>query len=114
MSLVLVGLAVVALVVLAGFIWLTVSLLGLGLHLLMAGVVGALADAVVPGKLPWGWLGAVLAGLVGSWLGTQLIGHVGPSAFGISIVPGFVGAAILAFAFSVFGKLQAGNRDLRR
>lgn len=109
MTLVLVGLAVAALVILAGFIWLTASLLTLGLHLLMAGVVGALADSVVPGKLPWGWLGAVLAGFIGSWLGTQIIGHVGPSVAGISIVPGFVGAVILAFGFAAVGKLQAGR-----
>ena len=31
-------------------------LLGLLLMLIMAGLIGALADAVVPGRLPGGWL----------------------------------------------------------
>ncbi len=101
MPLALIAVALIALIVLSGLIWFTWGLIGLALHLFMAGLVGALADAVVPGRLPWGWIGAILAGLVGSWLGTQIIGHVGPSLFGVPIIPGFVGALILAFALSL-------------
>ena len=107
MPLIIALIALIVLVVMAGVIWLSFGLFGLALHLFMAGLVGALADAVVPGRLPWGWLGAILAGLVGSWLGTQLIGHLGPSLFGIPIIPGFLGAVILAFGLSAVGKLQA-------
>ncbi len=77
-------------------IWVTVSLLGLLVTLLIAGVVGWLAYQVVPGRLPFGWVGAVVAGLLGSWLGGALIGHVGPSIGGITILPALVGAIILA------------------
>jgi uncharacterized membrane protein YeaQ/YmgE (transglycosylase-associated protein family) len=107
MPLILVAVVLLFLLGMAGVIWVTFGLVGLVLHLFMAGLVGALADAVVPGRLPWGWLGAVLAGLVGSWLGTHLIGHVGPSLFGISLLPGFVGAVILSFGLLAVGKLQA-------
>src|SRR5687768_3448616 len=59
-------------------IWIFFSFAGSLIHLLLmlaiAGIVGWLADAVVPGRLPWGWLGAILAGLVGSWLGVVLLG----------------------------------------
>jgi len=101
MPLILVGAALLALVVISALIWLSAGLIGLGLHLLMAGLIGALADAVVPGTLPWGWVGAVLAGLVGSWLGVLILGHIGPSIFGIAIIPGFIGAVVLAFALSL-------------
>ena len=87
----------------------TFGLVGLALHLFMAGLVGALADAVVPGKLPWGWVGATLAGLVGSWLGVRILGHVGPSLFGIAIIPGFVGALILAFGLSFVSKNRTAS-----
>jgi uncharacterized membrane protein YeaQ/YmgE (transglycosylase-associated protein family) len=110
MPLIVVGVALVLLLVMAGMVWLTFGLFGLVLHLFMAGLVGALADAVVPGRLPWGWLGAILAGLVGSWLGTHLVGHVGPSVFSIPLIPAFVGAVILAFALSAIGRLQLGSR----
>lgn len=106
MPLAIIAAALVVLVVLSGLIWISWGLIGLALHLFMAGLVGALADAVVPGRLPWGWIGAILAGLVGSWLGIQVIGHVGPSLFGVPILPGFVGALILAFALSLLTRLR--------
>ena len=109
MSLTLIVIALLVLLVMSWTILLAFQLLGLLLHLLVAGVVGAVADAVVPGKLPWGWLGAVVAGLVGSWLGTQLIGHVGPSVAGVPIVPSFAGAVILAFVVSFLQRRQASR-----
>ena len=106
---VLVVLLVVALLLIP-VIGFTFGLGGLVLHLVVAGIVGWLADLIVPGKLPWGWVGAVLAGLAGSWLGTRLIGHVGPSPFGVPLIPAFVGAVILAFAIYGLAKLAAKDR----
>jgi uncharacterized membrane protein YeaQ/YmgE (transglycosylase-associated protein family) len=109
MPLAVIVVAVILLFAMVVFLWLAVGILSLVLHLAMAGLVGALADAVVPGSLPWGWVGAILAGLVGSWLGTQLLGHVGPVIFEVPLIPGFVGALILAFGVSLLGKLQANR-----
>jgi len=106
MPLILLAIALFVLVAMSAFFWLTFGLIGLLLHLFMAGLVGALADAVVPGKLPWGWLGAILAGLVGSFIGVKLIGHVGPSLWDVPIIPAFVGALILAFVLSFVGRQQ--------
>ena len=50
--------------------WMLGGLIQLLLMLFMAGLVGWLADQAIPGRLPYGWLGAIAAGLVGSWLGT--------------------------------------------
>lgn len=87
----------------------TFKLLGLLLLLLMAGLIGALADAVVPGRLPGGWLGATLAGLAGSWLGVLMLGRLGPSLFGIRVIPAFLGAIAIAFLV----ELLAGRRAAR-
>lgn len=102
----LIALALVLLLGMMAFLWVAVGVLPLLLHLALAGLVGTLADAVVPGSLPWGWVGAILAGLVGSWLGTQLLGQVGPVIFGVPLIPGFVGAVILAFGVSLLGKAR--------
>jgi uncharacterized membrane protein YeaQ/YmgE (transglycosylase-associated protein family) len=91
--------------------WVTANVLGVLLTLLIAGVVGALADSVVPGRLPYGWLGAILAGLFGSWLGTLLIGHVGPSLAGIPIVPALLGAVIIAVVANVLFKRSYRGRE---
>jgi uncharacterized membrane protein YeaQ/YmgE (transglycosylase-associated protein family) len=93
------------------------SLMHLALMLLIAGVVGWLADAVVPGRLPWGWLGAILAGLVGSWLGVMLLGlvglgHIGPSIAGVPIIPAFVGAVVLAFLADFVAKQSSRSRSI--
>jgi len=77
-------------------IWITVSLLGLIVTLLIAGLVGWLAYQVVPGRLPFGWVGAIVAGLLGSWLGGALLGDLGPDIGGIALLPAFVGAIVLA------------------
>ncbi|MPZ15721.1 MAG: GlsB/YeaQ/YmgE family stress response membrane protein [Chloroflexi bacterium] len=110
MLLVLVSVVLLILFGTAFLIWATFGLIALGLHLLMAGLVGALADAAVPGRLPWGWLGAVLAGLVGSWVGTWLIGDVGPALFGVPLLPAFTGAVILALVLSVVARLSAARQ----
>src|SRR5688572_22170842 len=77
-------------------IYLTVSFIGLLVTLLIAGVVGWLAYKFVPVKLPYGFLGAVVAGLIGSWIGGWLLGDVGPSLGGIALFPSLVGSLILA------------------
>jgi uncharacterized membrane protein YeaQ/YmgE (transglycosylase-associated protein family) len=101
---------ILVLIVVAAAIFFAFQLVGLILHLFMAAVIGALADAVVPGRLPYGLLGAMVAGLVGSWLGTlllrQVVGPLGPlglSVFGVPLIPAFLGAVLVAFAVRALG-----------
>ena len=103
-----VGLLLAA-VVLGGLMWLTSSLIGLVLTLFMAGLIGWAADAVIPGRLPGGWIGAVLAGIVGGFLGSLVLGGVGPELFGVRIIPAFVGAVVIAVA----AELAVGSRSRR-
>lgn len=105
MAYLLIGLVLLA-VVLGAAMWLTFTLVGFLLTLFVAGLVGWAADAVIPGRLPGGWLGAVLAGIVGGFLGTLLLGHLGPSIFGVNLIPAFVGAAAIA----VVAELATGSR----
>jgi uncharacterized membrane protein YeaQ/YmgE (transglycosylase-associated protein family) len=94
--LILLLLCVIAFFLLVAGIWITVSLLGLLVTLLIAGLVGWLAYKIVPGRLPFGWIGAIVAGLLGSWLGGVLIGDFGPGIGGIDLIPALIGAVILA------------------
>jgi uncharacterized membrane protein YeaQ/YmgE (transglycosylase-associated protein family) len=100
------GLLVLA-VVLGALTWLTFTMIGFLLTLAVAGFVGWAADAVVPGRLPGGWLGAVLAGIVGGFLGTLLLGRIGPTIFDVNIIPAFIGAAAIA----VGAELALGTRS---
>jgi uncharacterized membrane protein YeaQ/YmgE (transglycosylase-associated protein family) len=81
--------------------------IGLLFTLLMAGLVGWAADLVVPGRLPGGWFGAVLSGLIGGFIGTWLfhalgVRIAGPELFGINLIPSFVGAVLIAVAAQLF------------
>ncbi len=95
-------LLLVLLVLLLGAgMWVTFGLIGLLMTLLVAGVVGWAADMLVPGKLPGGWIGAVLAGLAGGWLGQLLFAWLrlpglGLSIAGVELIPAFVGAVVIA------------------
>ena len=84
--------------------WVGFNVLGWILMLVVAGLVGWLADEIVPGRLPYGWLGAILAGLVGSWLGVALLGRIGPDLAGIPIISAVIGAIILAFIVNLVTK----------
>ena len=97
---------VVLFVVLVVGIWLVTSLVGLVITLVIAALIGWLADKIVPGQLPYGWLGAIVAGLLGSFLGGILLGDLGPTIGGISLVPALVGAIILAFIAEAIGKTE--------
>lgn len=90
--------------------WLTFKLMGLALLLLVAGFVGWLADRIVPGSIPYGWLGAIVAGLAGAWIGGWFLGSIGPDLFGIALIPALVGAVILAIIVNLIGKMGFGGR----
>jgi uncharacterized membrane protein YeaQ/YmgE (transglycosylase-associated protein family) len=100
------GLLVLA-VVLGALTWLTFTMIGFLLTLAVAGLVGWAADAVIPGRLPGGWLGAVLAGIVGGFIGTLLLGRIGPTIFDVNVIPAFIGAAAIA----VVAELALGSRS---
>ena len=110
-------LIVAAVILTAGALtWATFTVLGLVITLIIAGLVGWAADAVVPGKLPGGIFGAVLAGIVGGWLGHLVFAGLhlpsGPVIADVALLPAFVGAVVIAFGVEIFGRAAAGWHDL--
>ncbi len=104
------GVLIALLIILAIGIWLTSHLVGLIVMLFIAGIIGWIADQIVPGRLPYGWLGAIVAGLVGSWVGSLILGGFGPALAGITIIPALLGAIILAFVASAVTKATNGRK----
>jgi uncharacterized membrane protein YeaQ/YmgE (transglycosylase-associated protein family) len=98
---VLVLIAILAVAALVALIALVGNLIGIVLTLAMAALVGALADALVPGTLPYGFLGSALSGLVGSWLGVALLGVLGPVVFGIPLISALVGAVVVTVLYAL-------------
>ena len=72
--------------------------------LLVGAVVGLLAERLVDRALPYGWTGAIVAGLLGAWLMTDVLHIViAPqvSVIGIPLVSAILGAMIVVFVFRV-------------
>jgi uncharacterized membrane protein YeaQ/YmgE (transglycosylase-associated protein family) len=68
------------------------------IYLLIAAIVGVIAEFIVGWRLPFGIIGAIIAGVIGIWLMTQVIiitGLPGWSVDGVALVPALIGAIIL-------------------
>ncbi|AYU54533.1 GlsB/YeaQ/YmgE family stress response membrane protein [Staphylococcus debuckii] len=81
--------------------------MGLIIMLIVGGLIGWLAGAILGKDIPGGILGNIIAGIVGAWLGSAIFGHWGPSFGGISIFPALIGTIILVAIVSfIFGAMR--------
>lgn len=69
--------------------------------LLIGAVIGSVAGYLTSRNLPMGWIGNIIAGLLGSWLGERLLGSWGPHVAGMAIVPSILGAVVLVLLTSL-------------
>ncbi|MDP9352977.1 MAG: GlsB/YeaQ/YmgE family stress response membrane protein [Chloroflexota bacterium] len=71
--------------------------MGFILMIIVAAIVGWVADLIVPGDLPFGIIGSIIAGIIGAFIGSALLGNFGPQIGGIALIPAIIGAIIFAF-----------------
>lgn len=55
--------------------------------LIVGAIIGAIAGAITRRSGAMGWIGNIIAGLVGSAIGEALLGHWGPQLAGMAIIP---------------------------
>jgi uncharacterized membrane protein YeaQ/YmgE (transglycosylase-associated protein family) len=81
--------------------------------LLVAAACGLIAERVVHTSLPFGWIGAIVAGFVGAWLMVDVLHLVilpALSVEGLPIVSAILGAIIVVVLFGlVAGRLGTGR-----
>jgi uncharacterized membrane protein YeaQ/YmgE (transglycosylase-associated protein family) len=80
------------------------SILSFLLMLVVAAVCAWIADALVPGTIPGGFLVSAVVGVLGAWVGASLFGSWGPALAGVPILPAILGSALLIFLFSLLGR----------
>ncbi len=90
--------------------------LGLIIYLIIAAIIGLVAETIVGWRLPFGIIGAIIAALVGIWLMTKVIdieisGFTDPNVYGVPIVHALIGAIILV---ALWHLLTAGLWRSRR
>ncbi len=82
-------------------------------YLLIAAIVGIVAEFIVGWRLPLGIIGAIVAGIIGAWLMTQVIVISGFSDYYIDGVPLFralIGAIILVAIWHALTYRSWSNR----
>lgn len=77
------------------------SIVAFILFLIVAAACAYIAECIVPGTIPGGFLTSAIVGIVGAWVGGSLIGHIGPDLGGVSLVPCIFGSALLVFLLSL-------------
>ena len=80
------------------------SLIGFILFLIVAAVCALIAERLVPGTIPGGFFTAAVVGIIGAWIGGNLIGHFGPDLADVSLIPCILGSAILVFVLSLVSR----------
>lgn len=68
------------------------------IYLIIAAIVGVVAESIVGWRLPLGIIGAIIAGVIGVWLMTQVLVISGLGDFyidGVPIIRALIGAIIL-------------------
>src|SRR5579862_7133251 len=68
------------------------------IYLIIAAIVGLVAESIVRYHLPFGFVGAIIAALIGIWLMTNVIIITGIGdiyLFGVPIIRALIGAIIL-------------------
>ncbi len=82
--------------------------------LIIAGVIGWIASMIMKTDGQMGWLANVIAGIIGGFIGTTLLGFIAPATPTdgglniMSIIVGVIGACIAIFLW----KMIAGRRAL--
>ena len=83
------------------------GLLGFIGALIITIIIVGIVEMVSKTKLPYGWLGNIVAGFIGGILGQLVLGNTwGPSIMGVLLVQTFLGSlALILIAKWVFGRL---------
>ncbi|TDM03639.1 GlsB/YeaQ/YmgE family stress response membrane protein [Macrococcus carouselicus] len=85
--------------------------MGTILMIIMGGLIGWVAGMIMGTDIPGGKLGNIIAGLLGAWLGSLLLGNWGPEIWNVHILPALVGTILLiALTSIILNMMKKKNR----
>ena len=68
--------------------------------LIALSIIGWVIDLIIPGKMPYGWLGGIVAAIIGGLIGGWIFPNIPPtvtfSGWTLAIIPGILGGIIFA------------------
>ena len=69
--------------------------------LIIGGLIGWIAGAILGRDIPGGIIGNIIAGIIGAWIGGKLLGEWGWRISDFYVFPALIGALILVFIVSL-------------
>jgi len=93
------------------------SLVHLIVLILVAAVIGLIAERLVDRTMPYGIVGAIIVGFLGAWLMVDVLHIVIAPALaveGIPLISALLGAIVVVFLFSLLTGRRYGWRGFRR
>jgi uncharacterized membrane protein YeaQ/YmgE (transglycosylase-associated protein family) len=84
------------------------DLLGLLILLIVAAIVGAIGEMVAGVKVPGGWIGSILVGFIGAWLGSMII-NIGPRIGTIPVISAVIGAILFVLVLRLIMGARRGT-----
>jgi uncharacterized membrane protein YeaQ/YmgE (transglycosylase-associated protein family) len=85
--------------------------MGIIVFLIVGLIAGFIARALVPGPDPMGWLGTMILGIVGSFVGGVLLSLVTTGNFEISAT-GIIGSIVGAIIVLLIWRAMGGRRGV--
>ncbi len=85
------------------------------LYLVIAALIGYIAERVLRSSVPFGFIGSIIVALVGIWLMTQVIVIHGISdiyLFGVPLLRAFIGAILLVLVWRAITYRRVTRRAL--
>jgi len=73
-------------------------------YLIIGGILGWLAGVILVKDFPGGIIGNIIAGIVGSWIGSMVLGNWGWRVSDFYVFPALIGAIVLIFIVSLILK----------
>lgn len=74
--------------------------------LIVAAIVGAIAEALAGVKVGAGWVGTIIVGLIGAWIGSVLF-RIGPLIGGVYLISAILGSFVLVLLLKMLTARRA-------
>jgi uncharacterized membrane protein YeaQ/YmgE (transglycosylase-associated protein family) len=91
------------------------GILGFLASLIVTIIIVGIVEMISRTRLPYGWLGNIVVGLIGGVLGQYVLGNNwGPSVFGVLSIQTFIGSLVLILVGKwIMGQIAANRERVR-